>query len=334
MASHTRINGRPYQEVFPPRPVLVELGDDPRPGHAEDSAYAFGSVVVAGKHCYVSAGRAGLQVIDVGEASSPVRVGEYVSGWSTRRVAISRNYAYLTEPEPSGSFPRQGRLEVLDISDPSSPRRVGGAGLAEAGFGRSIALSANRAFVSSTDGDNGTNGFRIFDISDPTNPQHLGMHNTRGWSSVLSVVGNYVFLAPGFSVSEAGVTTGLEVVDVTQPAHPRLVSVWHNSYRDNYFPGTVLISGNLIYIGEAYRSLHVLRIYGLPQEVRLKAQIAGGDLRLTWPSTATGLFLENSADPTAAIWDPVPGTPQLNGAEYEMTFPTDGPAQFYRLRKP
>ena len=312
--------------------ALGMYDDDPHLGQAEDSAYAFGHVVVAGKHCYVSAGSAGLQVIDVGEASNPVRVAAYVSGRSTRGIALAGNYVYLTESELSGSFPRQGRLEVLDISDPTSPRRVGGAGLVEAGFGGSIALSANRAFVSSTEGLAGTLSIRIFDLSDPTHPQLLGKYDTRGWSSALSVHGNYVFLGVETSLSDA-LRAGLEVVDVTQPANPRLVSVWHNSY-EVFFPRTVLISGNLIYLGESRRSLHVLRIDGLPEEVRLRAQAAGGSLQLKWPVTATDFALESCGDPTSTTWEPVPGTPQLNGDDYELTVPPDSPARFFRLRKP
>jgi hypothetical protein len=36
----------------------------------------------------------------------------------------------------------------------------------------------------------------------------------------------------------------------------------------------------------------------------------------------------------ATTWNSVPGTPLLNGDEYELTLPFDGQARFFRLRKP
>jgi len=57
-------------------------------------------------------------------------------------------------------------------------------------------------------------------------------------------------------------------------------------------------------------------------------------LVVTWPSTATGFVLEGSPEVTPTSWSPVPGTPHLNGDDYELTVPIDGLARFFRLRKP
>ena len=48
----------------------------------------------------------------------------------------------------------------------------------------------------------------------------------------------------------------------------------------------------------------------------------------------TGFVLESSTDPTATTWDSVTDSQQLDGDEVELSVPTDGPAQFFRLRKP
>jgi hypothetical protein len=75
-----------------------------------------------------------------------------------------------------------------------------------------------------------------------------------------------------------------------------------------------------------------LRVFGIdlpPSEVRLSADFISGGLRLTWSSTATGFALESSADPTATSWDPVPGAPELNGDEFELTIPTRRPGALF-----
>jgi hypothetical protein len=66
----------------------------------------------------------------------------------------------------------------------------------------------------------------------------------------------------------------------------------------------------------------------------LSARTEVPPLVVTWPSTATGFVLEGSPEVTHTSWSPVPGTPRLNGDEFELSVPTDDPARYFRLRKP
>ena len=145
------------------------------------------------------------------------------------------------------------------------------------------------------------------------------------------VTGGYAFLgSSGFGDHRGGV----RVVDVMDPAKPGIVAEWITE-RFNFGPTGMGLWRDRLYVADAYRTLYALRIDGLPEEVRLTARLAGDDaLYLAWPSTATDFTLESSADPTATIWQSVPGTPLLNGDKFEVTIPMDSPARFFRLRKP
>jgi hypothetical protein len=80
---------------------------------------------VAGGYVYVASRavtRGGsVTIVDVRDPARPERVGEYPMlqyGWGPESIDVVGNYAYLT------SFDHG--LEVINASDPSNPRRIGG----------------------------------------------------------------------------------------------------------------------------------------------------------------------------------------------------------------
>jgi len=60
------------------------------------SDYAYG-VAVSGNYAYVADGFAGLQVINISNASSPTRVGGYDTSGCAYGVAVSGSYAYVAD---------------------------------------------------------------------------------------------------------------------------------------------------------------------------------------------------------------------------------------------
>jgi hypothetical protein len=123
----------------------------------------------------------------------------------------------------------------------------------------------------------------------------------------------------------------ISVIHVLDPSQPQLVAEWipENSY------GSPIVGfrRDRVYVADAIRTLSVLRIDGLPPEVRFT--VAGDDAStLAWPSTTAGFALESSISPTASTWDPVAGTAQLVGEEFQLIIPLDDPARLFRLRKP
>ena len=64
----------------------------------------------------------------------------------------------------------------------------------------------------------------------------------------------------------------------------------------------------------------------------LSAALAGGNLQISWPSSATGFVLESVAT-LGATWSTATATFSTNGATITATVPTAGASGFYRLRQ-
>jgi hypothetical protein len=64
----------------------------------------------------------------------------------------------------------------------------------------------------------------------------------------------------------------------------------------------------------------------------LAARIAGTNLEITWPASATGYVLETTSA-LGTTWTPVAGTPTSGGADLKVTIPLTSGRAFYRLRK-
>jgi hypothetical protein len=141
----------------------------------------------------------GLQVFDV---SSPYHVrwvgGYEITTGGENSVAVSGLYAYVTD-----GF----GLHILDVSDPSNPRRV--SGYYAAGARDVLAVSGNYAYVAFS------TGVLIIDVSDPAEPQWVSDNDTMGYAPDVSVSGNYAYVATRYS--------GLQVFDVSDPANPQRV---------------------------------------------------------------------------------------------------------------
>ena len=61
---------------------------------------------------------------------------------------------------------------------------------------------------------------------------------------------------------------------------------------------------------------------------------SGNNLTISWPASATGFVLESTtALGTGASWTPVNGA-TVNGANMQVTVPTDGTQRYFRLRRP
>jgi hypothetical protein len=95
-------------------------------------------------------------------------------------------------------------LQVIDVSDPANPQRVGGY---DSGSARDVAVSGNFAYVAA-----GFGGLEVIDVSDPANPQRIGGNSAFSASAVV-VNGDKVYVAAD--------SDGLIILNAYQP-RPRL----------------------------------------------------------------------------------------------------------------
>jgi hypothetical protein len=198
-------------------------------------------VAVSGNFAYVAAGDEGFQVFDL-----RTQTNSKVGGCNTRgyalRVALAGNYAYVAEGQRyTGANYIGGGLEVIDVSDPLHPHRVGE--MTNSVLGR-IAVSGTYAYVADAaslwDGTNYVvrGGLQVIDISDPASPRRVGRFDTAP-SANLAAVGNFVYVAD----REAG----LQIIDVSNPTSPRRVGNYHGSRE----VVDVAVRGKYAYLAEA-----------------------------------------------------------------------------------
>jgi murein DD-endopeptidase MepM/ murein hydrolase activator NlpD/PKD repeat protein len=132
-------------------------------------------------------------------------------------------------------------LQVIDVSDPANPRRVGG--YYTSGYAEGVAVSGNYAYVADFDA-----GLQVIDVSDPANPRRVGGYDTIGYAQGVAISGNYAYLA----VPDAG----LQVIDVSDPANPR----WVGGYDTSGFARGVAVSGHYAYVADEKAGLQVIDV--------------------------------------------------------------------------
>ena len=165
--------------------------------------------------------------------ANPQRTGEFQTRGPASAVVATGGSAWVTstwwDAEGSGD---QGSLERFDLSDPTSPQRVGSVELATPAYGATVA--GNRVFVAA-----GASGLQVFDASTPGNPRRVGgFHNWQ--ANGVAVAGHHAFIADG--------ENGLQVVDVSNPAEPRRVA----EYRTSREAAKVAVSDQYAYVAGSW----------------------------------------------------------------------------------
>lgn len=286
---------------------------------------------------YMAAGGEGVLAADVSQPSSPVE-----SGWSD-----TSGYAYALATSGPRLFVADGwnGIQVMNITDPSHLEKVNA--LALPGWALDVTVDGSQAYVAC-----GSNGVQVVDLSDLENPALVGSAGggglSRGVAASDSVVlvadilnGLQVFeasppsgivqagqftLAPnGFKVVVDGtyayvVTNerGLQIVDVSNPTHPRMVGEY---IPDGDITAGVQVHGDRAFLGTAgfigsqKFTLHVLDISDRAHPRRLAAILSGnGPFRdiflqgnILYAADEAGVALVDVSDPahpvqTAALW--------------------------------
>lgn len=220
---------------------IIDVVDPDRPrelGALAPSGWEVSRVAVAGATAYVPSGRGDLRIIDVSNPETPTEVGHHMAtahpsttGTEVRGaitdVAVDGTYAYLTGAE----------LEVVDVSDPTAPRRVNPSdpewnmSISNLTFG--IEVVGRTAYISTMIPAR----LEIVDLRTPERPRRIGNHELPGIFSRVAVAGRTVFVpVPG---------SGLISVDTTFQERPRSLGVFDHSF----FAKDIAGSGDIGVIG-------------------------------------------------------------------------------------
>lgn len=222
-----------------------------------------------------------VQVVDLSDLAAPKLMGTYTTSGEAMNLAANERYVYLAKEVLSGDLYRIA-VDIVDVGDPTAPKRVGGFTGATADGAPTIAIEGGMALVGSWTGvasydvsdptvmrrlaargaDHSTSDvtvagsrayavggstMNILDISQPGAPQRLGTYKTANgilnWQ--VAVAGNHAYLATD--------SLGLQTIDVSDPAAPRRTSVFRGSSQF----ATVAVEGNLL-VAAGYDGLFFL----------------------------------------------------------------------------
>ncbi len=274
--------------------------------YTPSSGTAVTGVAVAGGTAYLAVFDAGLEVVDVRDPGAPVRIGALdldIDDWNSITVAG----ATLLVAEPPGPG---GRMWAVDVRDPAAPRLIGA--LPEPAAGAKVWVDPSApARLYAVDGQR----IHILDTNDPLAPRPLAVLPLRGAVDVraeggrihaLTSGGDLVVLADvddpattpvarvdvstwvdaralgvGDSLAFVGGNAGARLIDLRDPARPRVTAVYTASR-----PAAIAVAGEHAFVADSRdHSLDVLdvsdplaprRLAGIPLDGQPTDVVASG----------------------------------------------------------
>jgi len=172
---------------------------------------------------------------DLAASMDLLLVGNWTTPSYAEDVTVEGNFAYLADYTAG--------LQIIDISNPANPRKVGVNKTGGATW--SVAVSGQYAYVA----DNYT-GLNVIDVSNPAEPRQVGAWTNSGCRMV-RVFGNYAYVKAANPQDGA-----FKIINITNPANLTTVN-WTNAF---YNPTDVAISGNYAYLSDLYQGLVVFDV--------------------------------------------------------------------------
>lgn len=141
----------------------------------------------------------GINVIDVSDPGSPQHIIDY-TGFQTY-IAGKNNTVYATGGTEGVLF--------LDVTEPSAPAVASAYPLPSSTW--DFAVSGNYAY-------SGSNGFRVYDISDKNHPVQVGYNETPG--DLVKVTGDLAI----YCRKSMGSSNKVNIMDISDPANPEYIA--------------------------------------------------------------------------------------------------------------
>ncbi len=233
-------------------------------------------ILVENNIAYIANDYGGVVIVNVSNPQSPVKLGEFNEGGQTKGIYYINNLLFVANYELG--------LQILNVEDPTHPMKLGS--FYDGGNATGVTVRGNRAYLA-----DGFDGFEIIDISNPETPTEIIQGEdvpfiTESFTKI-DIVDNLAYLLDIdrgvfiFSISEEiSDTTGeflgsyfkstgqdfvvvddrvyisggrLDIVDVSNPESPLLVSYYMGSFRYFFLEDDVLFASY-------YEEMHLLNI--------------------------------------------------------------------------
>jgi hypothetical protein len=156
----------------------------------------------------------GLFALDLEDPTNPTELS-FIDLMDSQHLVVDSDRAFIATTGVSGN----GWFDVVDISDPSAPVRVGGVYWSRPDPPK-YAIDARRGTVVIADRD----GLLILDVSDVINPVEVGRWS-RAEARDVALVGDHHAIATFAAWAHSG-EFGITVIDLSDPSDPTPVGIW------------------------------------------------------------------------------------------------------------
>lgn len=199
----------------PSNPQTLGFYDSPNESH---------HISLVGDYVYIDNFFIEILIIDISDLLNPTLVGSDSVRFGNSYLSENLLYVGSGYPDVSG-------LKIFDVTDPINPSLVSHT-IFDGGV-EDIIVSEGYAYITIGDywdGNTWREGqIKIFDVSDPVNPQEIGFYESSGDVSSVSKSGNTLIISEGtfsasFSGNEDG--SGLRFLNVIIPSQPQPIGFY------------------------------------------------------------------------------------------------------------
>ena len=177
-------------------------------------------VFIKDEYAYIANGYSGLFIMDIKDPSHPVLCSKILEGIHVLDVLLKDIFAYIRTPYG---------FHIIDVSDPYHPNVISCYNITHYNpiySSYSIGVYNDYVYI----GGDGYYEIYVFDVSDLSNPIHIGFINVNDWSPGISVYEDHLYVA--------GYWGGLEIFDIGEdPVHPDRVSYYPLAFAFQVCPG-------------------------------------------------------------------------------------------------
>lgn len=249
-------------------------------------------VATQGNYAYLirnSSGVVNFLIIDISNTAAPTLLGSLTLPNTPTNVAVSGNYAYVSNSSTAGE------LQIINVTNPAAPSLAAtynapGTG----GGGLSVVVKDTNVYLGRA--ANLANGeITVVNVATPTAPTLVGKYNNNISINELVISGNYLYAATN------SLLTDMLVVDISNPASPTPISEFNTLTLLTATTG-VSVSGNRAYLvaGSLVMSVDITNPY-LPIAMgtyTLAGSGAGTDVQI---DDTGGYLFVGSANTTAEL---------------------------------
>lgn len=189
-----------------------------------------------GDYAYVGTGHS-LHIIDIRDPTAPAIAGSYQLAGSVTDVTMpdaqlgsDQVYAYVTYADTFET----GGLLVLDLSNPALPSILGVQQTGGQPSNVALVTDSERAYAylaerhtcqaAASLGVECSGSLRILDVTDPTAPAEIALHELQTWAREVAVRDSYAYVAQAHCDMDSGCDGQLQILDVSNPSAPREIA--------------------------------------------------------------------------------------------------------------